>query len=134
VEGVKLVAPDLVPTSFDSYRQYEHDVANALSAMGYGVAQEVAVNQVRADLQITKDERSVYAELKYYRSLVSAQTIHQIVGMAQRLSAPVILITNSRLTITAQALLDGKNVDYVQWRDKADNSQLRASIERLLVA
>ena len=132
VEGVKLVAPDLVPRSFNVYREYEDSVARALSKMGYEVFQEVSVGQLRTDLKITKNGRTVYAELKYYQRSVPSQVIHQVIGMASVLSAPVLLVASSQLTNSAQSLIGHHNVDFVQWRDEADNPELRAALERLL--
>ena len=131
VEGVKLVAPDLVPRSFDSYRQYEYSVVDALSKMGYEVSQELLVRQLRVDLRITKNGRTVYAELKNYQKPVPAAVIHQVIGMATVLSAPVLLIASSRLFDSARSLIAHNNVDFVQWRDEADNPELRAALERL---
>lgn len=132
VEGVKLVAPNLVPKSFNIYREYEDSVARALSEMGYEVSQEVRVGSLRVDLKITKSGRTVYAELKYYQKPVQSQVIHQVIGMASVLSAPVLLVASSELTNLAQALIDHNDVDFVQWRDEVDNPELHATLERLL--
>ena len=131
VEGVKLVAPDLVPRSFNIYREYEDSIARALSRMGYEVLREVRVGQLRADLQIKKNGCTVYAELKYYKRPVPSQVVHQVIGMASILSAPVLLIANSELTSSAEPLIGHNDVDFVQWRDEADNPELRAALERL---
>jgi hypothetical protein len=132
VEGVKLVAPDLVPSSFNAYREYEDSVARALSKMGYEVFQEVSVGQLRTDLKITEKDRTVYAELRHYLRPVPSQVIHQVIGIASVLSAPVLLVATSKLTNSAQSLIGQHNVDFVQWRDEADNPELRAALERLL--
>jgi hypothetical protein len=132
VEGVKLVAPDLLPKSFNIYRDYEDSVARALSEMGYEVSQEVRVGPLRADLKITKSGRTVYAELKYYQRQVQPQVIQQVIGMASVLSAPVLLVASSELTNSAQTLISYNDIDFVQWRDEADNLELRAALERLL--
>jgi hypothetical protein len=131
VEGVKLVAPDLVPRSFNVYREYEDSVARALSRMGYEVLREVPVGQLRTDLKITKNGRAIYAELKYYQRPVPSQVVHQVIGMASILSAPVLLIASSELTKSAVSLIGHNDVEFVQWHDEADNPELRASVERL---
>jgi hypothetical protein len=133
VEGVKLVAPDLLPKPFAIYLEYEERVANALLKMGYPVRREVAVNNYRADLEIAKNGRAVYAELKYYRSPVPTNVIHQVIGLATILSAPVLLIASTPLTNSAQALMGHNNVDFVQWRDESDNPELHATLERLFM-
>lgn len=132
VEGVKIVAPDLVPRPFNAYIEYENSVARALSKMGYEVLKEVPIGKLRPDLKITKNGRTVYAELKYYRKPVSPQVIHQVIGIASVLSAPVLLVASSQLTNLALSLIGHHNVDFVQWRDEADNPELRAALERLL--
>jgi hypothetical protein len=132
LEGVKLVAPDLVPKSFNIYRDYEDNVARALSEMGYEVSQEVRVGPLMTDLKIMKSGRTVYAELKYYQKPVPPQVIQQVIGMASVLSAPVLLVASSELTNSAQTLISRNDVDFVQWRDGADNAELRAALERLL--
>lgn len=131
VEGVKLVAPDLVPKSFETYRQYEDSVANALSKMGYKVSREESFKERRADLGITKNGRTVYAELKIHRRSIQSDVLHQVIGMATILSAPVLLIATSQLTNSARALIGHNSVDFVQWRDETDNPELRATLERL---
>lgn len=132
VEGVKLVAPDLVPTSFNIFRQYEDSIARSLSRMGYEVSREMAVGQLRADLRIRNNGRTVYAELRFSQRPVSSQVILQVIGMASILSAPVLLVASSQLTNSAQSLMGHNTVDFVQWRDEADNPELRAAVERLL--
>lgn len=131
VQGVKLVAPDLVPKSFESYRQYEDDVADALSKMGYKVAREPSLEGRRPDLAINKNDRTVYAELKYYTRSIQSDVVHQIIGMATILSAPVLLIASTQLTNSARVLIPHNNVDFVQWRDETDNPELRTALERL---
>jgi len=131
VEGVKLVAPDLLPKSFSIYRQYENSIANVLSDMGYQVAREVVSKDRVADMAITKNARTVYAELKYYQKPVQSNVIYQIIGMATILSAPVLLIASSKLTDSARALINRSNVDFVQWHDETNNPELRATLERL---
>jgi hypothetical protein len=132
VEGVKLVAPDLVPASYNPYRQYEDAVAGAISRMGYEVWQDISVKQLRLDLKITGNGRTIYAELKYYERPIPNQVAHQVIGMAHSLSAPVLLIASSELTERAQSLIDAAPVGFARWRDEADNSLLRTAIERLL--
>jgi hypothetical protein len=131
VEGVKLVAPDLVPSSYNDYKAYEDNVTRALSWMGYEVSQEVPVRQLRVDLKITKDGQTIYAELKNYRGPVPAQAVHQVIGMATVLSAPVLLVASSQLANSARALIGHNGVDFAQWRDEQDNRELRAALERL---
>jgi Restriction endonuclease len=132
VEGVRLVAPDLVPKTFNDYIEYENSVASALSNMGYEVSQEVRVGQLRVDLKITNSDRTIYAEMKYYRRPVSLDAIHQAIGMASVLSAPVLLVANVELTHSARSLIGRNNVDFVQWRDESDNPALREATERAL--
>jgi len=132
VEGVKLVAPDLVPRSYEFYRHYEDSVANALSEMGYDVAREVRFNDRRVDLAIMKNGRTVYAELKYYQKPIQSNVVHQVIGWATILSAPVLLIANNQLANSARALIGRNGVDFVQWRDETDNPELRTTLERML--
>jgi Restriction endonuclease len=133
VEGVRLVAPDLVPKSFTSYRQYEDSVAQALSAMGYEVTQWDTPSRRGPDLKITKNGRTVYAEVKLYQKMVTSDVIYQALGMASTLSAPVLIIASNRLTRPAShQIIDLNNVDFARWRDEVDNPDLRETLERLL--
>lgn len=131
VEGVKLIAPDLVPRSYDIYRHYEDNIEAVLSKMGYNVARQVPVNQYMADLAITKNGRIIYAELKYYHRPIPTSVVHQVIGLATVLSAPVVLIANTQLTNSARAYIGPDDVDFVQWRDEADNPELRTTLERM---
>jgi hypothetical protein len=132
VEGVKLVAPNLVPKSFSAYRQYEESVADALLKMGYEVSRNARVRQMEMDLKITKNGHTAYAELKYYVKPVSSQVIQQVIGRASVASAPVLLVASSQLTNSAQTLIGHNSVDFVQWRSESDNPELQAALERLL--
>lgn len=131
VEGVKLVAPDLVPSKFETYGQYENGVAAALVKMGYDVVREAATGPIMADLKIVKKDRAIYAELKQYANMMQANVVQQAIGIATVLSAPLLIIGSTGLTISAQAILGHGNVDFVQWRSEADNPELRATVERL---
>ena len=131
VEGVKIVAPDLVPRSLDTYRQYEDDVANAISKMGYKISRGVPFHGYRTDLEITKNGRKIYAELKLYSRPIQSSVLHQVIGMATILSAPVLLVASTQPTDSARALIGPNNVDFVQWRDETDNPALHATLERL---
>lgn len=132
VQGVRLVAPDLVPRSFESYRQYEDNVTEALSKMGYKVSRESSLQGRKPDLAISKNGRTVYAELKYYTRSIQSDAVHQVIGIATILSAPVLLIASTQLTNSARVLVPHNSVDFVQWRDETDNPELRAALERLL--
>lgn len=92
---------------------------------------QVHVNDRRADLAIMKNGRTVYAELRYYQRPIQSNVVHQVIGFAAVLSAPVLLIANSQLANSARALIDRKGVDFVQWRVETDNPELHTTVERM---
>jgi hypothetical protein len=130
MEGVKLIAPDLVPNSFEGYTHYENSVADAIRKMGYSVW-HMPTQKFTADLEIINNGRTVYAEVKYYNRPIQTGVLHQVIGLATLLSAPVLLIASTKLTQAAQAVADNGNVNFVQWRNEIDSSKLRATVERL---
>lgn len=135
VEGVRIVAPDLVPKSFEDYKNYENSVADALTDMGYEILREPRHPQIRADMAIVKNGRSVYAELKYSSRRIPPEIVRQAIGMSAITSAPVLLIASSPLTSSAQDLIarSGILVDFAQWRGERDNPELAATLERLFL-
>src|ERR1700689_1029334 len=99
--------------------------------MGYSVVREVRINDRVADLGITKNDRTIYAELKYYHRPVPAYVVDQVIGFSTSLAAPVVLIASTELAKSALALVGRNGVNFVQWRHERDNPELRATLERV---
>ena len=70
-------------------------------------------------------------KIKLYSRPIQSSVLHQIIGMAAILSAPVLLVASTQPTDSARALIGHYNVDFVQWRDETDNPALHATLERL---
>jgi hypothetical protein len=133
VEGVSLIAPELVPANLFTYREYEDGIANVIRELGYEVEQPKPIFErvILADLAISKNNYTVYAEMKMYSRPIPPTTASQIIGISATLKAPVVLIATTQLTNSARSIIENTNVAFVQWRSEKDNGALSATLSRL---
>lgn len=133
VEGVSLIAPELVPASLLTYKEFEDSIATIIRKMGYEVRRPVLQKPILADLAISKDNYTVYAEIKRYIRPIPVTTVSEVVGTSAKLDAPVLLIATTQLTTAAKVFIENTDVTFVQWRNEEDNGALNATLSRLFI-
>lgn len=133
VEGAAIASPAL-GLSRDLGLQYELQVSGAIVGMGYLVKPFVLDSGY--DL-IISDESSgmIHAVLKRYSGLVSRRSVETLILRAVISPVPVVLITYSGLSISAQeAVISRGNLEVVQWRDENDNDLLADVLRRMFAS
>ncbi|MCZ4123552.1 hypothetical protein [Streptomyces sp. H39-S7] len=104
----------------------------------FSVANNANNSPSLADFTIlTPDRHAIFVELKSLRSPVSANVIKQVMGVAAASLSGCLLVSNQRLTQSANTLLHmaqrgGTAASFVQWRDEVDSDALKGAVLSLL--
>jgi hypothetical protein len=120
-------ARDVVQTA----QAYEHEVKEALSRVAPIVsetARDGGLDAVASD----GEGHAVGVEVKSLANPVSSGTMATVIGRAEQLGHPVLLVTRSQLTRQAAELArTHPDVNHVVWQTPGDDTSLRAAFEGL---
>lgn len=128
-EGAAIAAPSLGINQLGV--QYELQVSAAIVGMGYLVT-HIAID-AGFDLSITDDsDGRVNADVRRYSKPVPRQALEALIQRASIRRLPVVLITYTELSRSAQdAVRNSENLEVVRWRGEDDNAVLAGTLRRL---
>jgi hypothetical protein len=135
IEGADIASPAL-GLSRDLGVQYELQVSGALVSMGYLVQHHFPQQDYGSDLTILNGSGGVInAVLQRHSVPLSLHSVQPTILRATISVVPVILITYSELTMSAQELVIARGgLEVVQWRDENDNDRLADTLRRMFAS
>src|SRR5690242_14365647 len=79
--------------------------------------------------------RRIFVELKYYSRTLPRAVIDAAIGHASLTQVPVLLITNSELSVAAQEdVRKSGKLEVVQWSDENDNDRLAETLRHMFAS
>lgn len=124
---------------------YDAEVLAALKRAalgGPGVTVDYGQSDLGVDLLIRSQSKVIYVAVKYSTAPegpLPASFIRKVFADADRRTAPLMVVTNRRLSNQISELAksvdpEGQKVQFVRWRDRQDDLALKLALIRLLEA
>jgi hypothetical protein len=129
---------DIYADRYNDLEHFEHVLdylfIPALEAAGYEAVSPAITGSDLIQAE-NRDGGLIYAALKRYPGPVPGQTVRSIKSKSSATSVPVLLITYTELTNSAQASVNtAGNLVAVQWRDKNDNDRLGETLRHMFAS
>lgn len=129
-QGALIIEPRLMRPEYRGL-VYEQNVNLAFIRLGYRASPQARYDG-GYDLQVSDDDGHVIGvELKAYTRPVSSQVLRDLNARYANLAIPILLVTATPLTPSAEQLLGHTQLSHVTWRDDSDDVQLHAKVQEM---